>query len=90
MKNIKINAVGEIHTMNDVLKVYPKALDTKAATDVFTTMTSMTDASNISTWVHKKWTCISIPMLDKKRAAKRFRIGSICKHKSHSHMILKW
>lgn len=55
---------------------YPKALVTIAATAVLTTMTRITDASNISTWFHRKCTFMSIPIPERKRAANRLRIGS--------------
>jgi hypothetical protein len=59
--------------------LYPKALVTAAAMVVLTTITRITDASNISTWFHRKCTFMSIPMLERKRAANRFLIGSTYK-----------
>ena len=74
-------------TWNDVLMLYPKALVTAAAMVVLTTITRITDASNISTWFHRKCTCMSIPILERKRAANRFLIGSTYKVQSHSKHI---
>lgn len=65
-----------ILTINDVLRLYPKAFVTIEATAVLTTTTRITDASKISTWIQRNCTCISIPILDRKRAANRLRIGS--------------
>ena len=66
-------------TRNAVLLLYPNPLTTMAIIIVFIVTTKMTDASNISTWFQRNWTWISIPMLARKRAAKRLRMGSICK-----------
>jgi hypothetical protein len=56
--------------------LYPKALATIAPTAVLMTITRITDASNISTWFHRNCTCMSIPILERKRAANKLRIGS--------------
>lgn len=63
-------------TWKDVLKLYPKALLTTAATAVLTTITRITAASNISTWFHRNCTCMSIPIPERKSAANKLRIGS--------------
>jgi hypothetical protein len=70
-------------TINDVLKLYPKALVTIAATAVLTTITRITDARSMSTWLHRKCTCMSIPILERKRAANRLRIGSTYNGEKH-------
>ena len=44
---------------------------------VFIAITKITDATKISTWFQRKWTWISIPMLERKSAAKRLQMGSI-------------
>lgn len=56
--------------------LYPKAFVTIVATVVLITITKITDARSISTWFQRKCTCISIPILERKRAANRLRIGS--------------
>lgn len=71
-----IQQVGYILTINDVFRLYPKAFVTIEATAVLTTTTRITDASKISTWFQRNCTCISIPILERKRAANRLRIGS--------------
>ena len=63
-------------TRSEVLLVYPNPLTTAVTTTVFITMTNITAASKISMWFHRKWTWISIPMLARKRAAKKLRMGS--------------
>jgi len=63
-------------TRSEVLLLYPNPLTTAAATIVFIMITNITAASKMSTWFQRKWTCISIPMLAKNRAAKKLRIGS--------------
>lgn len=65
-----------ILTRNDVRILYPKALVTMVTTAVLTTITKITEARSISTWIQRKCTCISIPILERKRAANRLRIGS--------------
>jgi hypothetical protein len=66
-------------TRRDVLLLYPNPFTTIATIKVFTVITKITAARSISTWFHKKCTLISIPMLARKRAAKKLRIGSICR-----------
>lgn len=67
-------------TWKDILMLYRKALTTIAAIAVLTTMTRITDARRISTWFHRKCTFMSIPILDRKRAANKLRIGSTYNH----------
>lgn len=67
---------GKILTTKAVLMPYPKAFTTTVTTILLTIITSITAASNMSTWFHKNLTCISIPMLARKRAANKLRIAS--------------
>jgi hypothetical protein len=71
-----IQQAAHILTINAVLRLYPKAFVTIATTAVLTTTTKITDASKISTWFQRNCTCISIPILERKRAANKLRIGS--------------
>lgn len=66
-------------TRKAFLLLYPKALTTTVTTIVFDAMTRISDATRMSICVHKNCTLISIPMLARKRDAKRFRIGSTFK-----------
>jgi len=43
---------------------------TIATINVFTVITKITAARSISTWFHRKWTLISIPMLARKSSKK--------------------
>lgn len=72
-------------TWKDILMLYRKALTTIAAIAVLTTMTRITDARRISTWFHRKCTFMSIPILDRKRAANKLRIGS-----TYNHQVSQW
>lgn len=63
-------------TRREVLLLYPNPLTTVATTIVFIIITKITAASKMSTWFQRKWTCINIPMLARKRAAKKLRMGS--------------
>lgn len=75
----KVNSIQQrSHTSSEVLLLQPKALTTAEVTAVFTMTTSITDASRISTWFQRKWTWMSIPILARKRAAKKLRMGSTC------------
>lgn len=65
-------------TRREVLLLYPNPLTTIATTTVFTTITNITAANKISTWFQRNWTFINIPMLARKRAAKKLRMGSTC------------
>ena len=67
--------------------LYPNALVTTAATVVLKTTTKITDASNMSTWFQMNCICISIPMLERKRAANKFRIGSTCTIQKEQYIV---
>lgn len=76
-----INSGKYKHTRTEVLLLQPKPLTTVVITTVFTMITKITDANRISTWFQRKWTWINIPMLARKRAAKKLRMGSTCRKK---------
>ena len=73
------NHQRKILTTKAVLMLYPNAFTTIVMTILFTIITSITAASNMSTWFHKNLTCMSIPILARKSAANRLRMASTLK-----------